>query len=310
MWWLLAWSVWLVQSAASPSFEPYFRAMKAYWADNTAAAKCLRSQAASGASVFVKADEFLTLGLEGSGHHLFWNLGGGKRSFPEGWGSHALNGLLTFPTISRNGLYDKFLGLARDPVDSWRSVMDLFFRPYDKHVDQVDTIDNEFAALNASTTALVRATEALPCAKKLYMPYDYVMEFPGEARPVLRAFWGETDQTRRWFSALKERPSKDRVDRPSWPVPYGARRCGETPNITAGLLDLQTRALKDIASLYAKVPWLGDVVCWKTTSATSDFRVATERWFFSRNGVRDDPVVPRDHSATSKVAVLTLSSSL
>jgi len=209
----------------------YYDAMYKYWSKESRATKCLHEQQANRTrTLFAPKINFLTLGLEGAGHHLIMSLpesitgvkgAGHAYSYPYGveWRKKKRKNLGSF-TKTKKGLnfhkYNKVLILIRDPVDSWSSAIRRFWHGK-------DSLQREFEMLKASIKSLDIAIENIDCAQRFYLPYEFLTNEADLAKPALAYFLGLTSQHElnkldEWFLHVKSVVNKNTQEK--WPGPY------------------------------------------------------------------------------------------
>mmetsp|Transcript_13160 Transcript_13160/g.19697 ORF Transcript_13160/g.19697 Transcript_13160/m.19697 type:complete len:673 (+) Transcript_13160:264-2282(+) len=228
--------MWFMIQVAIVSPYPYFDMAKDYWKHDQVTLQCLATQERKGWS-FPSKTHFLTVGLEGCGHHLITQLSpriageeSGKMNSFSTCGSCNLkkyplakgyNWRLNASAKAANPILDmtvpKFLVLVRDPIDTFSSALNRFFIEND-----VDSLDKELDNLLKSMSIMSQQINRIPCDRKLYMSYEWLTRHPDLARLPMAAFLGvETNDPdlEAWFVGIL-RSTKSKVP---WPKPLSIR---------------------------------------------------------------------------------------
>lgn len=199
----------------------YMEAMSHYLGGE--ALKCLRQQERDGWS-FEPLTRFFIVGLEGAGHHMVNSLNesiagrgsGRKDSYPNGRRFRIRGddiGCLPRIKLSR---YSKFMILLRDPVDSFSSALNRFWSPNNY---SVDTLAQELDEFRKAVLAMHREIMRIPCAKRLYLPFEWLTHHTKEATNIMAAFLGVSPDDANllaWASHINQRSHASLP----WPGPF------------------------------------------------------------------------------------------
>lgn len=245
------------------SLATYFARARSYWSPETTTFACLEQQERDFPEFRGK---MMTLGLEGAGHHVLFGLGknGGVASFPRGGAfrkNESLHG--DNPNVKAG----KYLVIVRDPVDSFHSALRRFWR---------GSLDVEFRELNRSMFILSGVLRKIPCHLKLHVPFEWLVNFPEEAKGLLKYFLQDPD-FEDWFQ--KSFTQKERT----WPGPFPIR-CNDSSRFN--------RRLTFYNFSSSQVDWLRHVAPCNGDHCYRNFRKQLATWLYHHSPYINE-VAPR-----------------
>ncbi len=187
--------------------DEYWKLAQAYFGHAGRARDCLAQQQARGWAEIGTKPTLLTLGVEGSGHHLIESMSpaicqpprsqrgcGGQASYPSlmQWRTTGeLDETRDFPvrTLMKDmldaGSESRFLVLTRDPLAAKMSALLRFGAS-----PTATAFELEAKAMVQSLSLLAEDVEQLPCDRTLFVGYELLTAFPQEHRGALAAFLG------------------------------------------------------------------------------------------------------------------------
>lgn len=209
-----------------------------YWRANSSVLACLAEQ-----HEWQPASHFFIVGLEGSGHHLINSLGdeiagpgaGGRWSFPGGsknsWRDTGEPG----GNPRRVNPYKNYLILTRDPVDSLSSALNRFWH-YSR--SRIDTLDTELGQLRLSLHAMNDFISRIPCERRFYLPYEFLVKEPHKSKHILAHFLG-VNVTHPLFDQWVRTKLRSSASTVQWPGPYGVPCHAHWPYLAKKLVDFE-----------------------------------------------------------------------
>ena len=241
-------------SSAKAGADGYFALAGTYFRPGSRAAQCVDAQRAQPLALG-GGSNFFTVGLEGSGHHLFETLDkslcGGKPC--GGQESYSVCGIGCAPFVNaslswrvtpsatpifpdamgvkvareygdRQGVV-KYIVLVRDPVDAFTSAARRFWQP-----NVVGSLQREFEVLNASMAVMDSQVQRLPCARTLFLGFEMISRYGPLIAPTLAAFLGVNARDERLANFLRKPASRTRLTAPRSPHGATVARCSSPRN--------------------------------------------------------------------------------
>lgn len=305
------------------SFDPapysrYFELANEYWGlAGGRATECLNYSYNFGWD-FGRRTSFMTVGLEGSGHHMLMNLpkhvtggaDGGKKSYPNGFDWRvSVNGSSRFGDLGkyiRRGR--KFLILIRDPVDTWTSALTRFWRPYQW---ELDTLTRERDELELAMHVMNSELKRVPCKVSLYTSYELLVHHSNDLLPVIAHFFGVSVTNRSlhsWFRRMRdysvhhssEGKQLDDSGSTDWKISKdGSSNSNNSSSRVIGPFPAHCNASLD--KLLGEYDWPDDfhnpctaagALC-NSSSALSILREQVKRWIYPDKKMKFPAVVPQ-----------------